>query len=547
MRGSILSLALSCLLAAPAFSEGRSIIVLDASGSMWGQIDGRPKLEIAREALAQVLSGIPAETEIGLMAYGHRSKGECNDIELVVPPAAGTAQAITDAANNLKFLGKTPLSDAVRQAAEQLRYTEEKANVILITDGIETCNADPCALGTELEASGVDFTAHVVGFGLTKEEGQAVACLAENTGGKYIEAADAGSLVDALQTAVVAEPDPAPEPEPTPAPQPAVVEFNFIPKLFYAAGGAEVPAEMGAAWEIYPLNADGTPGERLATEYGSPKFNLPPGNYRVSTYLGQARVDTDVTLTADATATPDVVLNAGTLIVRPRGSEGGPVEAGAAVELMRGEERLTTYYGEMKDVVPAGDFSVVVHVGKAMVSQPVTITAGQTTDIDIIAAAGLAAVEGYYTEGMMMEDSGHAVTVMAAKQAIDGSRERIETGYGMGTQFTLPPGDYIVRVELGLAAGESAFTVKGGERVDVPVILNAGVMAVKAPGASSIEIFAAQVKIDGSRERLGTEYTEDLNLTAAAGDYVVQVYRGDAMTEATLTVKAGERTEISVP
>ena len=86
----------------------------------------------------------------------------------------------------MKFLGKTPLSAAVKQAAEALRYTEDKATVVLITDGLETCNADPCALGKELEQSGVDFTAHVVGFGLTADEGRQVACLAENTGGKYV-------------------------------------------------------------------------------------------------------------------------------------------------------------------------------------------------------------------------------------------------------------------------------------------------------------------------------------------------------------------------
>jgi Ca-activated chloride channel family protein len=72
--------------AAPVLAEGKSIIVLDASGSMWGQIDGRAKLEIAREALGSVLSGMDPATEIGLMAYGHREKGSCEDIELVVPP-----------------------------------------------------------------------------------------------------------------------------------------------------------------------------------------------------------------------------------------------------------------------------------------------------------------------------------------------------------------------------------------------------------------------------------------------------------------------------
>lgn len=232
-------LVVQALIAAPLFAEGRSIIVLDASGSMWGQIDGRAKLEIAREALAAVLAEMPPEAELGLMAYGHREKGSCSDIELVVLPGPGTAQAITDAANAMKFLGKTPLTESVRRAAAELKSTEAKATVILITDGIETCEADPCALGAELEASGVDFTAHVVGFGLTEDEGKAVACLAENTGGRYIQAKDAGSLVDALKTTVVvAEPEPAPEPDPAPAP--AALAENVDPAAYLVAGGAEL-------------------------------------------------------------------------------------------------------------------------------------------------------------------------------------------------------------------------------------------------------------------------------------------------------------------
>ncbi len=166
-------LAMSSIVAAAA---DRAIIVLDASGSMWGQIDGTPKLEIARQTLRSVLQTLPADLELGLMAYGHREKGNCEDIELIVPPAAGTGAAIVAAADGMKFLGKTPLTAAVRQAAEALRYTEDKATVVLITDGLETCNADPCAVGNELEQSGVDFTAHVVGFGLSEEEGRQVAC-----------------------------------------------------------------------------------------------------------------------------------------------------------------------------------------------------------------------------------------------------------------------------------------------------------------------------------------------------------------------------------
>lgn len=208
-----------CVASAPALAAERTMIILDASGSMWGAIDGKPKLEIARQALRQTLARLPPGAEVGLMAYGHRERGNCADIELVVPPAPGSGAAIAAAADKMRFLGKTPLTESVRQAASALRSGEDKATVILITDGVETCAADPCALAAELEATGIDFTAHVVGFGLTREEGRQVACLAERTGGRYIRAGNEAELRDALARTVAAPPVPKPQ---TAAPPPSV-------------------------------------------------------------------------------------------------------------------------------------------------------------------------------------------------------------------------------------------------------------------------------------------------------------------------------------
>ena len=198
--------------AGAASAADRAIIVLDASGSMWGQIDGTPKIAIARKVLGDVLQSTPRDLALGLMAYGHREKGSCADIELLIGPAPASAAEIAGVADGLSPKGKTPLSEAVRQAAAELKYTEEKATVILITDGLETCNADPCALARELEASGVDFTAHVVGFGLSAEEGRQVACIADETGGQYFQAANAEALGEALAETVaeVVEPPPPP-------------------------------------------------------------------------------------------------------------------------------------------------------------------------------------------------------------------------------------------------------------------------------------------------------------------------------------------------
>jgi Ca-activated chloride channel homolog len=205
---SLLS-TITLFLAQPTFAQdtGRTILVFDASGSMWGQIEGKAKITIAQEVLNGLLATIPADQALGLTAYGHRRKGDCSDIETLVMPNMGTRDAISKAVNAIKPRGKTPLSAAVIAAAEDLKYTEEKATVILISDGRETCDFDPCAVGAALEEAGVDFTAHVVGFDVAKKADRAqLQCLAENTGGKFLTASNATELTEALK--VVAKPLP---------------------------------------------------------------------------------------------------------------------------------------------------------------------------------------------------------------------------------------------------------------------------------------------------------------------------------------------------
>ena len=48
--------------------------------------------------------------------------------------------------------------------------TAESADIILVTDGLETCDADPCALAAQLAQEGIAIRAHVVGFGLTSQD-----------------------------------------------------------------------------------------------------------------------------------------------------------------------------------------------------------------------------------------------------------------------------------------------------------------------------------------------------------------------------------------
>ncbi|WP_164517166.1 vWA domain-containing protein [Tabrizicola piscis] len=547
---SALTISMLLGLPVPALAEGQSIIVLDASGSMWGQIDGRAKLEIARETLGTVLSGIDPATEIGLMAYGHREKGSCTDIELVVPPAAGTAVAIIDAANAMKFLGKTPLSAAVKLAAEDLRYTEEAATVILITDGIETCEADPCALGAALEASGVDFTAHVVGFGLTEEEGRAVACLAENTGGKYIQASDAGALAGALKiTMAVAEPAPEPEPKPEPAPAPVALEKNFDPVIALVEGQPEPADEIvqDAYFTLRLIGADGSLAEEAITVYGRSTELVPPGTYRMITELDDAKVEQDVTITADALAQPVVVLNAGVLNLRLFAYEGGEVETDAFWEVRGPDDIGESGYGQTLHVFPAGEYSLQASFGSAKVEETLTFVAGQQIDKDLVIGTGLAVVEAFYTEGLMVEGGDQFVEILEAKKDIEGNRKSVSYTYGSGASFDLPGGDYVAVVTLGAVKVEVPFTAKVGERVDLVAMLDAGIAAFTTPGGEYMEVLSPTKDINGNQKSFGYAYGPTWQTALAAGDYVLVVAADSAAgrTETPFSVKAGERVEVT--
>lgn len=536
--------ALSLIL--PVAAAERAIIVLDGSGSMWAQIDGKARITIARETLASVLATLPDDLELGLMTYGHREKGNCKDIEMLVEPAVGNGAAIAAAADGINPKGMTPISDAVRLAAEDLRYTEQKATVILITDGLETCHVDPCALAADLENKGVDFTTHVLGFGLSDEEGQQVKCLAENTGGQYLSAKDADGLVKALTETVAAVTQAEPEPVPEPAPAPAALDYTVAPTASLTEGGPELIDDMAdLVWSFHAVAADGSAGDWIRTEYHSgAKIDMEPGDYIMRAEWGAARIDQPVTVKAGEVITPNFVLNAGTIKVRPHAAEGAPIDDGATVNLAYPGDS-TTNYGESIFRVPAGEQTLTVQIGSGTAVESFTLAAGQTIEKDVIVGVGRAKLDAAYVEGMPVQADIY-IEVLEAKKAIDGSRKQMAYGYGGEQSFDLPPGDYVASYTLGGARGEVPFAVKTAELSEVPLLLNAGILAVTSPGDDSIEVFDAAKSIEGNRKKVDYGFGPAYQTTLPAGDYVVVTSRDSDSSETPITIKPGERLELAV-
>ena len=204
MKTFLLAGLLMLSAAAPAAAQDDAppvlYLILDGSGSMWGQLaDGTHKVTAAKEVLDDFVSGDLEGYDLALRAYGHRRKGDCRDSELVVPfgPPEEAIAHVRAFAQDLNPLGKTPISYSLRQALDD--FGDRSGQIILISDGIETCDEDPCALVQAWQSRDVAIKVHVVGLGLDDETRPAMQCIADAAGTTYRDAADAATLAASLE------------------------------------------------------------------------------------------------------------------------------------------------------------------------------------------------------------------------------------------------------------------------------------------------------------------------------------------------------------
>jgi Ca-activated chloride channel family protein len=189
-----------------------AMIVFDASGSMsgngWGygsETAGMvSRIDKVRATLAEILPNVTRFRRVGLITYGPGVWNQCN-VRLDLAPSADAAQRIMAAIDALTPAGKTPLTAAVRQAAEVLDYRVKPGLIVVVTDGEETCGGSPCDLGKDLSAEAAQLTIHIIGLrvkGYTWTGEQSVVetkCLAERNHGLYLTVETQDELMQALE------------------------------------------------------------------------------------------------------------------------------------------------------------------------------------------------------------------------------------------------------------------------------------------------------------------------------------------------------------
>ena len=269
----ICALSLFCLASfgyAQAQDSRSVMLVLDASGSMNAQLpDGQTRIAAAKSAVTNLVSSMDPATRLALTAYGHqseRAEKNCKDVALLsgfdsVETNKADIIAKTEA---IVARGYTPITYSLTLAAKDVSAEEGERVIILVSDGQETCEADPCTAAKALAAADAKLVIHTIGFGVGAATRTQLQCIAKMGRGTYFDASNAGDLTTVLGKAVAAKAEEKKSETVIKVGEPSgiIVENTWV-------GRSHLITDAETGKEIVDMNG------------ASPKAEVPPGIYNV--------------------------------------------------------------------------------------------------------------------------------------------------------------------------------------------------------------------------------------------------------------------------
>lgn len=453
------------------------IFIYDASGSMWGQMDGKYKMQIAGKVLTEALDRLPPRQPLGFVAYGHRREKDCRDVEFLVGMDNTDKQPLREAIGEIKPLGRTPLAYSATQVIDQLRTSKVRATIILITDGIESCDGDLCEVIRQARAEGIDFKLHIIGFGLKDDETEALRCAAAAGDGQYHDAANAGSLKLGLEEATGATVD---EVAYTP---PEMPEKNF--SAYVIKNGEAIDAWVRA----YPLGSNDY-AMALRTYADTAYMSLPAGTYNLTFKPLEGSNVAAVTL-------PEVVIPTDEAIHRTVSFDAGSLNTFVTVNGAPTDATVNIYpagtnqstaggrtYGKTltKEVDP-GTYDVLIRAIKVKGGaseyrlENIVVSAGKVTEISHDFQSG--------TLSTMVTNNGEpwdaTVSIVSSETGAGTAGGRT---YGKSVSSEIPPGWYDVTVKAMELKGIATIhtlgqvEVKAGEETSIAHNFESGTLSV---------------------------------------------------------------------
>jgi hypothetical protein len=398
MLSCALAVLAAATLAVPAHAQSdKAILILDSSRSMWGQIDGVNKVVHARSALERFFKQQQGAFRLGLMAYGHQEQASCDDFAVLNEIGDIDADAYAAAVNNIAPKGSTPIAASLDAAADEMARETGRQHIILLSDGLDNCQGDPCARARQISQSVPQMTVHAIAFDKADkaDELQTLACVAEPSGGLFKFVNNREEL-DAALADVAAR---ITAPSPTTAARAADVDPKapVSIKLTAFLSGSEERITRGTVWRVFSGRAadDGRYQMLHELSEAQPTLELEPGAYFVNVTWGLAHATKRLQVTPGQPAHEQLVLNAGAIRLNARQASGAPIDMDDARFDIFSDR--TDQFGNRERVIanaesgPAirlntGTYHVVSHYGdsNAIVESEVEVKPGQLTEVILI-------------------------------------------------------------------------------------------------------------------------------------------------------------------
>jgi Ca-activated chloride channel family protein len=149
----------------------RILFLLDGSGSMLAQMDNTTRWAASIGIMTKLVDTLRSveNLEVGLRVFGHNKPitvKDCYDTKLEVPFTANNHKNFINRMRQIKPLGYTSITQSLLAAAKDFPEDKTSRNIIvIITDGIEECNGDPCAVSAELQKKGIILQPFIIGIG----------------------------------------------------------------------------------------------------------------------------------------------------------------------------------------------------------------------------------------------------------------------------------------------------------------------------------------------------------------------------------------------
>ncbi len=548
------------------------VVIFDGSGSMWGRLDGQreSKLVMVREAVGQGLAKLPPANRVGLMSFGHRRGGDCQDTETILEPAPLDIERVMTPLERLNPRGRGPLTKALGEASALLGPRSAPARIVLIHDGLDNCQQDPCSVLPSLKAAHPGARVDVISVGMPADEARTMACLTQATGGKqYLVSAareiDA-ALIESIGTAADA---PLPGRAVTPAASAAVPAPAPSSPAASASAGKESTRPGLQLWTTLvkggpPLAAQVTWRIRRAGEKGPPLWEgrtaapllvLPTGRYDVEASLG---LTTRTGVAEAAEGKPRsfaIALDAGLLTLTQ--SEAAAMLDDAQVTLTRIEGQGPGQPQMLRRIEPelalaSGNYLVSMTSGALRIERPVGIIAGERVSLANSFGLGSLELTASAVRGGPRLD-GLVYAIFEDDPDAPQGRREVARSAAAEPRLKLPAGTYYVVARRGSAEARDRVSVRSGEVERHTMVLESGRLSLSVRLAGGRNDGDASIthrleRIDVQPHEVVTSSGATAMLEVSAGQYRLEsrVGLGNVRAEREIRLKAGETERISI-